>query len=769
LINEQSISKKNQVNKVNEPHMELFNIMIRTLKIKNALILSILISAHVTSFSQGKIIMNGAKMTVVNSAYVVTQDVSLTNTSSIDISNSTIKIGDSIKNNSGIFDVTDGTVEMNGTSGQTIPLQAFSTNKIKNLVISNNVTLAGQDSITGVLSFGGSNMNFATSDSLTIKSTAAGTASVADITNGGINTGNTITGKVIVERYNSARKGWRFLSIPTNTAQTVKQAWQEGSGGNINTLSGYGTQITGAGGTAAGFDVYTAAPSMKTYVPSSDTWAGIANTNTLNIKNTIGYMVFDRGDRTVISAFAAPTQTVLRSKGTLYTNDQPSISVTAGKFASIGNPYASAVDMRNITKTGMKDFFYVWDPNLGGSSGYGGYQTFSNLAGSYIITPGMGSYGPSGTVVNDIESGQAFLVQADSTGGSISFKEGDKVGGSAMISAPPGLSHPLLRINLYGVKTDGSTYMADGLLINYDDNFSNRVDGMDAIKSPNSGENFSVKTGNTLLVVERRHSIVKQDTVFLNLTGTTAQKYRIDVEANELEQAGMLAFLEDNYLHTSTPLNLNGDNPVDFNVTNVAGSYAPNRFRIVFNPYLVLPVTFTSIKAYPKNKDIVVEWKVENESNLKQYDVEKSVDGSNYATNNTVVAKNAAASVYQFLDEKPVDGYNYYRVKSTDINGKMAYSTVVKVLIGKMKQEISVYPNPIVNGVINLQLLNQPAGKYGIRLISNNGQVITSKEINHPAGNGSESIQLNKYLSGGIYELEVTKPDGNIVNINVTY
>ena len=306
--------------------------MFNRLKPSRFIVPAFLLTAHFASFSQGKIIINGAKITVVNSAYVITRDVSLTNTSSLNINNSTIKIGDSIKNNSGIFDVTNGTVEMNGTAAQTIPLHAFNTNKIKNLVISNNVTLAGQDSITGVLSFGGSNMNFATSDSLTIKSSAAGTASVADITNGGINTGNTITGKVTVERYNSARKAWRLLSIPTNTIQTIKQSWQEGSGSNISTLAGYGTQITGAGGTGAGFDVNTAAPSMKTYVPVSNTWAGVANTTPLTIKNTSGYMVFVRGNRTIITAFADPNQTVLRTKEILYTNDQTPIPVSAGKF-----------------------------------------------------------------------------------------------------------------------------------------------------------------------------------------------------------------------------------------------------------------------------------------------------------------------------------------------------------------------------------------------------------------------------------------------------
>jgi hypothetical protein len=721
------------------------------------------------SFSQGKIIMNGAKMIAVNSAYVVTQDVSLTNASSINISKSTIKIGDSIKNNSGIFDVTDGTVEMNGTAAQTIPLLAFNTNKIKNLIISNNVTLAGQDSITGVVSFGSNKMTFTTNDSLTIKSSAAGTASVADITNGGINTGNTITGKVTVERYNSAHKAWRLLSIPTNTTQTIKEAWQEGSGGNISTLAGYGTQITGAAGTAGGFDVYTLAPSMKTYLSASNTWAGVANTNTLNIANTLGYMVFVRGDRTVVTAFGTPNQSVLRSKGVLYTNDQTPIVVSAGKFASIGNPYASAIDMRNITKTGMKDFFYVWDPNLGGANGYGAYQTFSNLGGSYIITPGMGSYGPGGTVINNIESGQAFLVQADSISGSITFKEGAKASGSAMISTPPGLPRPQLRVNLYAIKADGSTYMADGLLINFDDTYSNKVDGIDAVKSYNTGENLSVKTDNTLLVIERRHTIMNQDTIFFNLSGLGIQKYRFDLGADQLDQPGMLAFLEDTYLHTSTPLNLNGNSSVDFTITNIQGSYAPDRFRVVFEPYLVLPVTYTSIKAYPKNKNIIVEWHAENESDLKEYELQKSPDGNNFMTTNVIAPKNTAASDYQSVDDNPFSGNNYYRVCNIGISGKRSYSQVVKAFMGNVKPSISIYPNPIVNGVINLHLANLPTGKYGIKLNNSIGQTIITKLINHSSAIQDLSIQLEKNVAHGMYQLEVTTPDGHAVNIKVKY
>ena len=79
-------------------------------------------------------------------------------------------------------------------------------------------------------------------------------------------------------------------------------------------------------------------------------------------------------------------------------------------------------------------------------------------------------------------------------------------------------------------------------------------------------------------------------------------------------KSGLGAFLEDNYLLTKTPLNLSGSTIVDFTVVNSAGSYAPDRFRIVFIPAMPLPVTLTSVKAYRHDKNINLEWKVETRS-----------------------------------------------------------------------------------------------------------------------------------------------------------
>ena len=281
---------------------------------------------------------------ILNTGTGSVQNITIQSGASLTVTGATLQIAGSISN-SGTFCTSNGIIEMRGSSSQIIPANIFQNNAVNNLIVSNTsaggVTLSGALDVYGSLTYSGTGMKLTTNDALTLKSTATNTAWIGDMT------GNTITGKVTVERYISAHKAWRFLSIPTNTTQTVKQTWQEGCGANLSCNANFGIQITGAGGTAAGFDVYTSTPSMKTYNSATNSWVGIANTNTATIKATDGYMTFIRGDRTANAFNSTPTQTVLRTKGSLYTGDQAPIPVSAGKFAAIGNPYASALDMRN--------------------------------------------------------------------------------------------------------------------------------------------------------------------------------------------------------------------------------------------------------------------------------------------------------------------------------------------------------------------------------------------------------------------------------------
>ena len=141
--------------------------------------------------------------------------------------------------NLGTFNTSNGTIELNGSTPQVIPANVFADNTIKNLVISNNVSLQGQDTLTGTLTMTGSGKTFATNNFLTLKSTASGTASVAPIPVDAFGVAlNFITGNVIVERYIPGHRAWRLLTTPVVNTQTINQAWQEGVVNHNINLSG---------------------------------------------------------------------------------------------------------------------------------------------------------------------------------------------------------------------------------------------------------------------------------------------------------------------------------------------------------------------------------------------------------------------------------------------------------------------------------------------------------------------------------------------------
>ena len=223
------------------------------------------------------------------------------------------------------------------------------------------------------------------------------------------------------------------------------------------------------------------------------------------------------------------------------------------------------------------------------------------------------------------------------------------------------------------------------------------------------------------------------------------------------------AYVEDTLLHTKTSINLSDTSLYDFTIA--AGLAPAGRFRILFRgSSIILPVTISSLKATELNRDIAVEWKVENELNIQSYDVEKSTDGVTFTKTATVQSGN---TLYNWLDVHAVEGSNYYRIRSISQTGEVLYSRIVKVDIGKKLPSLSIYPNVIENGVTGLQLTNMPKGKYSVRMINSNGQVVFAKQITHAGGTATETIRLDNVVVKGIYQLEVIQPDKTKTTLKV--
>jgi hypothetical protein len=334
------------------------------------------------------------------------------------------------------------------------------------------------------------------------------------------------------------------------------------------------------------------------------------------------------------------------------------------------------------------------------------------------------------------------------------------LGAMQLCSAQPGVTNlVMMRSYLYVLGSGGDSTMLDGDLTQYDPSFSNALDGLDARKMDNFSENIGMIRGTTVLVIERRHTIQLTDTIFYKIWNLSASRnYQLQFAATNLSQPGLTAYLEDAYLATKTPVDLEGTTYANFKINADKASTDPFRFRIIFSTPAsgAFPITFTGIKAYRQENDIKVDWATATENNLKDYTVEKSADGANFTGFGQVTPNHLPTDNYSFTDVHPAPGYNYYRILSTGVDGNLKYSAVTKVWLDEAFSLIRVFPNPVAGNTINLQLSNQPAGAYNIKLLSTFGQAVLSKQIQHPGGSSTEAISLPASLPHGMYILEIT-------------
>ena len=710
-------------------------------------------------------ISGGRVYPLLNSGTSIVKDLTIDSSASLTVSGGNLQITGAITN-SGTLDASNGTIEMHGTSPQIIPAGAFKNNNVKNLIISNTssggVTLAGNVDVYQSLTYGVSGAKLNTGGYLTLKSNASETAWVGDMT------GQTITGDVTVERYVAAINNWQFLAVPTQTMQTIHQAWQENQDSGVVGTVGYGTNITGPAG-GIGFDFTSPNPSMKYWDWAANSYKTITNTSIQfpNIKN--GFFIYIRGDRRATASGTTPHQsTVLRTKGPLNIGTV-NFTIPANTYYSIGNPYASRVDFSTVGGiTGVSSTFYVWDPLIYGLRGTGGYQTLSLAGGYKPLIPT--SYYNTSTPAPYLESGQAvFVYNPGASPVTMTFTESNKATGSHLAFKAADVSVSEF-FRAYLVTASGK--IADGNATVFNIKYQDKIDAYDARKISNTGENFGLKRDGIILAIEARAPLTASDTIYFDLKNVATQNYALQFVPENMQNEPLTAYLLDNYLKTATEVSLSGTTNINFTVNSNAASYAADRFKVIFRQAsvaAVLPVTFVSIKAVQKDEDVVVNWNVANENNLLQYDVEKSTDGTHFEKVATVAANNNGSANYQWIDKNASSGYNYYRVVSVDKDKKTSYSTVVNVLITNLKPAITIYPNPITDGIIHLQLVNQPQGRYGFRLLNPLGQVLVSKQTEFAGGNGSENIQWNYSLAHGVYQLETTRSDGSVTVIRVLY
>ncbi|HPH93115.1 MAG TPA: T9SS type A sorting domain-containing protein, partial [Ferruginibacter sp.] len=528
----------------------------------------------------------------------------------------------------------------------------------------------------------------------------------------------------------------------------------------------FATQITG-GSTANGFD---ASPNNSSSIRffSGGLWNTPANTNSTGVNSQEGWLLFVRGDREnygeITNQFKLPTITTLRPRGQIFLGQK---TITASGLQTVGNPYASAVDYFNMTRTGAgwpaSPTYFVWDPSLGGANGVGAWVALTWNGSNFTRSAPLSGTGTSNYDNRYIASGAAIMVDFPAGGGTLSMNEANKNTDSTTTAFRPVRQ---LMTSLQAKDADNTLYVADAALSLFGNQFNDAADVDDARKLSNVNENICLRRNDGYLSIERKKLNADADTIFYFINKLQKKEYKLRFEMDNIDlPASTAAFLEDTYLKTKTPVSISGTTEAGFAVTNDAGSAATERFRLVFRR----SVWYSSIQADILNSDVAVSWSVRDELNIENYEIERSSNGSSFTTIASQLSRgNSEIPVaYNGLDISPAPGEYYYRIKSTSKNGIVTYSDVVKVKVVRSTPHMYVFPNPVTNSTIQLQLNNAMEGVYSTTLFGNNGQVINNELINHAGGTSTKAIRLKQQITDGTYQLRITAPDNTITVIKV--
>ncbi len=179
------------------------------------------------------------------------------------------------------------------------------------------------------------------------------------------------------------------------------------------------------------------------------------------------------------------------------------------------------------------------------------------------------------------------------------------------------------------------------------------------------------------------------------------------------------------------------------------------RFNTICNTNLVvLPVSLKLFTAVKVDKQVELTWTTAMEENNLGFEVQRSKDGITYTTIGFVKGSGTSSqdNTYRFTDIAPLGGNNYYRLKQIDITNFGTFSTIRRINMDKIKQDIHLFPNP-ARGTITIT--NIKAGDQ-LSIFNIQGNLVARKT----ASGGQESVSVEKFASG-VYMLQVTDRDNS--------
>lgn len=373
------------------------------------------------------------------------------------------------------------------------------------------------------------------------------------------------------------------------------------------------------------------------------------------------------------------------------------------------------------------------------------------------------SVAPTSNVVLDVteSSDEGSLTGLTLIGGQLTFTNGNWNAPQTVTITPA--DDALLDGNqVYNITTSVNDPLSD-------DGFDPAPDEIIAVTNVDDDQGFIL---NTTAVTTNEDGTTAQFTIVLDVI--PASDVIIDLTESSVEGSvspTSITFNSGNYNNprtvTVTPADdANLDGNQIYNITVSVNGTSDAAFTGLANQVVSvtnqdndttpLPLDLLSFEGEFRDGSVWLNWVTTNERSVDYMAVDRSLDGISYEQIGRGPVNNTETEFhkYSFEDERPIEGFNYYRLNTVDYDGTNKYSEVVIIVASTSEFNINVYPNPVKDQLTILSSLSLSGMSYSIFHL--NGKLIKYQRF---VGDEFVTTLDLSPIPTGVYQLIITSPD----------
>jgi hypothetical protein len=174
------------------------------------------------------------------------------------------------------------------------------------------------------------------------------------------------------------------------------------------------------------------------------------------------------------------------------------------------------------------------------------------------------------------------------------------------------------------------------------------------------------------------------------------------------------------------------------------------------NSACAVPVTWHKTSATIGDGVIIINFSTATELNNEKFEVERSSGDGNFIKIGEIAGAGNSSQIlqYQFVDNNPLPGKNYYRIKQIDFNGTSDYTKPFWATLDP-NPGLEIYPNPAnANDMVTLNAFGFEKGSdHKITIHDGIGKIIIESVF---TGSGN-ILYIN--LAKGVYQITATGKD----------